>query len=60
MTPHRLTLTAGFAILIGVFLLPLVDHAYWSHVILVCLAALSVVLVGGAQRGNRWRAGDYS
>jgi hypothetical protein len=60
MTPHRLTLTAGFAILIGVFLLPLVDQAYLTHVVMGCLAALAVVVVGGVQRGNRWRAGDYA
>jgi hypothetical protein len=55
MSPHRLTLTAGFAILIGVFLLPLVDQAYLAHVVMGCLAALAVVVVGGARRGNRWR-----
>jgi hypothetical protein len=56
MTPHRLTLTAGFAILVGVFFLPMVDQAYLTHIVMGCLAALAVVVVGGAQRGNRWLA----
>lgn len=60
MTPHTLILTAGFALIAGAFLLPLVDQAYWSHVVMGCLAALALVVVGAVRRGKRWNPGDYA
>lgn len=60
MTPHTLILTAGFAICAGVFLFPLVEAAYWSHVVMGCLAALAIVVVGAVRRGKRWNPGDYA
>ena len=60
MTPHNLALTAGFAFIAGVFLLPLIDEAYWSHIVMCCLAALALVVVGAVRRGKRWNPGDYA
>jgi O-antigen/teichoic acid export membrane protein len=60
MTPHALILTAGFALCAGVFMMPLVDQAYWSHVVMGCLAALATVIVGAVRRGKRWNPGDYA
>jgi len=60
MTPHTLILTAGLSLLTGAFVLPLVDQAYWSHVVMGCLAALALVAVGAVRRGKRWNPGDYA
>ncbi|KRE90854.1 hypothetical protein ASG87_01575 [Frateuria sp. Soil773] len=60
MTPHNLTLTAGLSLLAGAFVLPLVDEAYWSHVVMGCLAGLAVVVVGAVRRGKRWDPRNYA
>jgi hypothetical protein len=60
MTPHTLILTAGFALFAGAFLFPLIDQAYWSHVVMGCLAALAAVVVCAVRRGKRWKPGDYA
>jgi hypothetical protein len=60
MTPHTLTLTAGFAMIAGTFVLPLVDQAYWSNVVIGCLAGLAVVVIGAVRRGKRWDPRDYA
>lgn len=60
MTPHNLALTAGFAFIAGVFLLPLIDQAYWSNVVMGCLAGLAVVVVGAVRRGKRWNPENYA
>lgn len=57
MAPHTLILTAGLSLIAGALLLPLVDQAYWSHVVLGCLAALAAVVVGAVRRGKRWNPG---
>lgn len=59
MTPHNLMLTAGFALIAGAFVLPLVEEAYWSHIVLGCLAALALVIVGAVRRGARWNPRHY-
>jgi hypothetical protein len=60
MTPQTLTLTAGFSLIAGAFVLPLIDQAYWSHVVLGCLAGLAVVVVGAVRRGKRWNPRNYA
>lgn len=60
MTPQTLTLTAGFALLAGAFVLPLIDQAYWSHLVMGCLVGLAVVVIGAVRRGKRWDPGDYA
>lgn len=60
MTPHTLILTAGFALIADAFLLPLMDQAYWSNIVMACLAALAIVVVGAVRRGKRWTPGDYA
>ena len=53
MTPHTLILTAGLSLIAGAFLLPLIDQAYWSNIVMGCLAALTLVVVGTVRRGKR-------
>lgn len=60
MTPHTLILTAGFALFAGAFLVPLVETAYWSNIVVGCLVALAAVVVGAVGRGKNWNPGDYS
>jgi hypothetical protein len=60
MTPHTLILTAGFTLCAGAFVFPLVNEAYWSHIVMGCLAALAVVVVGAVRRGKNWNPRHYA